>query len=59
MTPQLIHVTKGRARGPKRRLPTTADPTGPAAAIPHPEPATEALIGQSLKENGPNDQSRR
>lgn len=33
-TTQLSHMTKGRARGPKRRLPTTADQSASTATLP-------------------------
>ncbi|KAM3070316.1 hypothetical protein ACMFMG_010148 [Clarireedia jacksonii] len=31
--PQLTHMTKGRARGPKRKAPTTTQPAQPAQAV--------------------------
>lgn len=57
--PQLSHMTKGRARGPKRRLPTAIDQTGSASAVPHPEPAAGILINPSPNQNVSNDKSRR
>ena len=32
-TPQLSHMTKGRARGPKRRLPTTVEPKATTSSV--------------------------
>ena len=46
--PQLSHMTKGRARGPKRRLPTTIDQTGPASPAPHSATVANVLVDESL-----------
>ena len=39
-TPQLSHMTKGRARGPKRRLPTVVEPNAAISSVSAPLPPT-------------------
>ena len=61
-TPQLSHMTKGRARGPKRRLPTVVDQsatTSPPSPTSRPGPAADVFIDKTLNRNGPDGQNQR
>lgn len=54
--PQLSHMTKGRARGPKRRLPTTIDQPGAASPAPCSPSVANVLVDESMRKDVSNDQ---
>ena len=55
--PRLSHMTKGRARGPKRRLPTTIDQAGPTSPASGSASVTNFLVDESRSKDVSKDQN--